>query len=309
MKKVGFILFPLVLVACIAQINKKNELPNNEIELGKILFNDPILSLDKSISCASCHIPAFAFADTTPFSLGVGGKMGTRNTPSVTNMASRSVFFWDGRANTLAEQALMPIANPIEMNLPIDMAIARLNKNNYYIKAFDKIYHQTPNAENLGKAFAAFEESLETTSTPFDKFMKGDTNAISASAKRGQFIFNEKAACFDCHFSPDFTGDEFKNIGLFNGKNLNDSGRINITKKQSDLGSFKVPGLRNIAQTAPYMHNGMMKTLEEVVAFYNNPDAIVPNAINRDSTIKKLNLSTQEQEDLVNFLKTLSPYK
>lgn len=280
--------------------------PQTAAQLGEMLFNDTILSSDYSISCASCHISQFGFADTAAFSLGVGGKKTTRNSPSVMNVLSRSLFFWDGRAKTLEEQALQPISNPDEMNLPIETAIERLNNNAAYRSYFESIFGAAPNKETLGKAIAAFEKTLETASTHFDRYMY-DVDSFTASEKRGHEIFNEKGKCFDCHFGPDFTGDEFKNIGLFNGKNLNDSGRFLITRKKEDIGRFKVPGLRNISATAPYMHNGMFATLREVIDYYDKPNSVVANHKNRDELLSKpLHLTEQEKQDLEAFLNTLT---
>lgn len=275
-------------------------------QLGEMLFNDKILSGDYTLSCASCHIPQFAFADTAKFSKGVGGKLTSRNTPTVMNVLSRESFFWDGRVETLEEQALHPISNPDEMNLPIEDAVKRLNNDANYRAHFTAIFGQLPNKTTLGKAIAAFEKTLETASTRFDRFMN-DEEAFTESEKRGQQLFNNKAKCFDCHFTPDFTGDEFRNIGLFDGKQLNDSGRYKITLNTKDIGKFKVPGLRNVAITAPYMHNGMFATLREVIDYYDNPTAFVKHAQNRDELLSKpLGLTEQEKKDLEAFLHTLT---
>lgn len=275
--------------------------------LGKKLFNDKILSKDNTISCASCHLPENGFSDTIAFSKGIEGRVTIRNTPSVLNMKNRPYFFWDGRAASLEEQALMPIAHPDEMGLPIKEAVARLNASSEYRKLFMRVFKQLPNSKNLGAAFAAFERTLETDSSRFDAYMD-DMIAFTESEERGRKLFiSDKTKCFDCHRGPDFTDDQFKNIGLFDGYALNDSGRYLITRKKEDLGKFKTPGLRNIALTAPYMHNGMFQTLEEVVEYYNNPGAFVLNPINIDSTLSEpLSLSQQEKADLVAFLKTLT---
>ncbi|TDO26778.1 cytochrome c peroxidase [Sediminibacterium goheungense] len=280
---------------------------NTKAALGQKLFNDKILSKDRSISCASCHIPEFGFSDTLAFSKGIEGRATTRNTPSVLNMKNRPYFFWDGRAASLEKQALMPIAHPDEMGLPIKEAVARLNADAEYRKLFLRIFKSTPNSYNLGAAFAAFERTLETDSSRFDAYMD-DLIAYTESEERGRKLFiSEKTKCFDCHRGPDFTDDKFKNIGLFDGYALNDSGRYLITGKKEDLGKFKTPGLRNIALTAPYMHNGMFQTLEEVIEYYNNPGAFVLNPINMDTTMGvPIGLSKQEKADLVAFLKTLT---
>ena len=278
--------------------------------LGKKLFSEKILSKDSSVSCASCHKPSFAFADTMAFSIGIAGKPTKRNTPSVLNMKNRPYYFWDGRATSLEEQALMPIQNPDEMGLTISDAIERLNNNPTYKLLFKRIFNQPVTAKNLSAAFAAYEQTLETVDSKFDDW-SNNLKKLTASEERGRQIFiGSKSRCFNCHFQEDFTDDNFKNIGLFNSIELNDSGRFNISKEKTDMGKFKTPGLRNIAVTAPYMHNGMFRTLEEVVAYYNDPAKFVSNAINIDPALTKpLGLTTKEQNDLIAFLKTLTDKK
>lgn len=278
--------------------------------LGKKLFSEKILSKDSSVSCASCHKPSFAFADTMAFSIGIAGKPTKRNTPSVLNMKNRPYYFWDGRAASLEEQALMPIQNPDEMGLTISDAIERLNNNPTYKLLFKRIFNQPVTAKNLSAAFAAYEQTLETVDSKFDDW-SNNLKKLTASEERGRQVFiGSKSRCFNCHFQEDFTDDNFKNIGLFNSIELNDSGRFNISKEKTDMGKFKTPGLRNIAVTAPYMHNGMFRTLEEVVAYYNDPAKFVSNAINIDPALTKpLGLTTKEQNDLIEFLKTLTDKK
>lgn len=298
--------FTILLQSC---QSKTEQLVYSEAQLGEKLFFDPILSRDSTISCASCHKPEFAFADNSPTSKGVHNRLGGRNTPSAMNQTDRNFYFWDGRAETLEEQAIGPVENPVEMDLPLSIALRRLKKNNFYQKSFVAVYGEQVSEKLLAKAIANYERTLETSNTPFDDYVSGnDTNALSASAKRGLSIFNTKGKCFDCHFGVDFTGsDKFKNIGIYNGKDLNDEGRFAITKNKKDLGAFKTPGLRNIAQTAPYMHNGMHKTLKQVIDYYNEPDKFIPNSINRDTLLKKpLGLNEDEKKDLENFLLSLS---
>ena len=276
--------------------------------LGEKLFHDPILSSDYSISCASCHKPQFAFADTAAFSVGVGGKLGTRNTPSAMNMAMREHFFWDGRAASLEAQVSGPISNPVEMNLPFKQAVLRVRHHDAYRKLFWQVYRRLPDSLHIVKALAAFERSLETFNTPNDRWLNDLPNGLNEEQLRGRELFmGNRTRCFDCHFTPDFTADEFRNIGLFNGTSLNDSGRYLITRKHDDIGKFKVPGLRNVAITAPYMHNGQFKTLREVIDYYNEPDAVIPNAINRDTILpKKMQLTESEKNALEAFLMALT---
>lgn len=297
----------LLLIAC--SNTKQEKIFGTEAQLGEALFFDPMLSRDSTISCASCHKPEFAFADNTPVSVGVYHQKGGRNTPSSMNQSNRNAYFWDGRAETLEEQALGPIENPVEMDLPISIAVRRLAQSEKYRNAFYSIYGKQPSPELLARAIAAYEKTLETNNSVFDNYMNGtDTSLFSESAKRGLNLFNGKAKCFDCHFGVDFTGnDQYKNIGLYNGNNLKDKGRIVISGKEKDLGSFKTPGLRNIAMTAPYMHNGMFKTLMEVIEHYDQPDKFVKGAINRDTIMNKpLGLTATEKKDLENFMLSLT---
>lgn len=313
--KLGLIFFLTSFFVFIISNLDKNEVSkptqiSTRIELGQKLFFDPILSLDNTISCASCHKPEFAFADNVALSLGVGDSLGTRNTPSVMNMLSRPYFFYDGRAATLELQAIGPIENPMEMNLPYNVAVKRIQMEAEYNSLFQTIYNSKPDSFNIANALAEFQRSLESDgSAPHDQWMNDiDSFAMTASQIRGRVIFiSDEFKCFDCHFSPDFTGDEFRNIGLFDGQNLTDRGRFEITKDSSDLGKFKVPGLRNVALTAPYMHNGMFETLEEVIDYYSNPYDFVKNPLNIDTLmIEPLNLTAQQKKDLVNFLQSLT---
>lgn len=288
-------------------LGANDEKIKTKADLGKKLFNERILSKDSSVSCASCHKPGFAFADTLPFSVGIFGKLTSRNTPSVLNMKNRPYYFWDGRANTLEEQALMPIENPDEMGLRIEEAVTRLNQSAVYKKLFKKIFNAPVNKRNLAQAFAAFEKTLETVDSRFDDW-SNDVGSLTEEEERGRQLFvGSKAKCFDCHSMEDFTDDQFKNIGLYNEKEARDAGRFSITKKDEDRGRFKTPGLRNVAVTAPYMHDGRFQTLEQVVAYYNTPFMFVDDPINIDTALKApLRLTPGEKKALVSFLKTLT---
>jgi cytochrome c peroxidase len=281
-----------------------------KIALGEMLFNEKMLSKDSSVSCASCHNPEFAFADTLPFSIGIGGKLTTRNTPSVLNMKNRPYYFWDGRAASLEEQALIPLQNPDEMGLPVAEAVKRLNESEVYRKLFRKVFRQDPNENNLAAAFAAYEQTLETVDSKFDDWSNNKIELTDSEERGRQLFVGSKAKCFECHSMEDFTDDDFKNIGLFDGKELNDAGRFLITGDSADVGKFKTPGLRNVAVTAPYMHNGMFQTLDQVLAYYNTPVHFVDKPINIDSSlIRPLGLTPAERNDIVAFLKTLTDRK
>ncbi len=300
-----------VLVSCSSNSDSKEKVlkePSSIEELGELLFHDSILSRGNQVSCASCHKPQYAFADNTPVSIGVDGQKGGRNTPSAMNQSGRVFQFWDGRMETLEQQAAGPIENPVEMDLPLSAAVDKLNKHEQYKKFFIKIFGHPADKKSITDAIAAFERTLETSNSAFDNYISGkDTTLLSASAKRGREIFNVKGKCFDCHFGPDFTTDLFRNIGIFNGKDLNDSGRYVVTHDPKDIGRFKTPGLRNIAMTAPYMHNGMHKTLREVIDYYNEPDKFISNSVNRDTLLAKpLGLTEQEKQDLEAFLNSLT---
>ena len=277
-------------------------------ELGERLFFDPILSLDSTVSCSSCHIPKYGFADTSMVSRGVGGRLGRRNSPGITNMSSREHFFYDGRAATLEQQVLMPIQDTVEMRSNADLVTRRLRMHQVYGPAFVQLFGKEADMEALSQSLAAYVRTLETSDTPFDRTARGKEGGMNQSAVRGRQIFMKKGKCFDCHFSPDFTGDEFRNIGLYTGEgNLNDRGRFDITKDSADLGKFKVPGLRNVAVTPPYMHNGMFKTLDEVIDFYDTPNRLVANPLNRDSLLREpLRLTVEEKADLKAFLEALT---
>lgn len=276
--------------------------PKTPEELGEILFNDPILSRDSTIACASCHRPAFAFADTIALSIGITGKPTHRNTPSVMNALAREHFMWDGRAASLQDQALLPMEHPDEMGFHRDSAVYRLKSNAYYADAFRKVFKQEVSLRLMLDAIAAFQQTLETSDTPNDRWLMDIEPGFSEAQMRGRELFFGKANCIECHFTPDFTGDEFKNVGLYNGTTLKDQGRFAHTKDSMDLGKFKVPGLRNVAITGPYMHNGMFKTLKEVIQYYNEPTEFITNAINPDPAIKPLGLTPEEVHDLEQFL-------
>ncbi len=282
--------------------------PTTEAELGEILFFDPILSQDSTISCASCHIPQLAFADSLAISPGIANRIGRRNAPTIMNMASRDAFFYDGRAKDLIDQVHFPIEDNLEMGAKMSEVVNRIRSHASYPIWFKKIYNETPSEKNVARAIAAFEESLETSDTEFDAWMNDKPNKMSDAAIRGrEFFLSDRSKCFDCHFGPDFTGDEFKNIGLYDKIKYKDEGRYEVTKNQADIGKFKVPGLRNIAVTAPYMHDGSFATLKDVIEYYSNPFQFVTNPINMDTTfLKPLNFTTQEKADLEAFLHSLT---
>jgi cytochrome c peroxidase len=271
-----------------------------EIQLGKLLFFDPRLSSDNSMSCASCHHPAKGFADGEALAIGFAGKRLKRHSPTILNVAFNKLQFWDGRSRSLEEQALGPIMSVDEMNMGnAERLIRRLNKVPEYRDLFRKAYGQPLTLKGVARAISAFERTLITPDASFDRYLSGDKNALSLQEKRGLILFISKASCSQCHNGQNLTDNKFYNLGASH----NDLGRYRVTRVSKDKGAFKTPTLRNIALTMPYMHDGSLKTLEEVVEQYDQGGG---TAGNKSDLILKLNLTQQEKNDLVAFLKTLT---
>jgi cytochrome c peroxidase len=284
------------------------------IALGRRLYYDPILSKDGTISCASCHQPDFGFADPRQFSIGVGGGAGDRQAPSVWNSAYYTTQFWDGRAASLEDQAVGPMANPIEMAHTLDDIAKALSADASYVAAFEKAFGPGPiTAQNAAKAVASFERTVLTGNSPFDRFLYGgDETALSDQAKLGLAVFRDpaKGNCAVCHTIEEgyalFSDSKFHNLGVgadLDGT-LKDLGRFKVTNEEKDKGAFKTPTLRNIAQSAPYMHDGSLKTLKDVVDFYIGAGNSNPW---RDAELKELDHLTREERDaLVVFMESLT---
>ncbi|MCF6156188.1 MAG: cytochrome-c peroxidase [Candidatus Brocadia sp.] len=275
-----------------------------KIELGKKLYFDPRLSGNNWISCATCHNPTLGFTDGLPRMLGgPTSQEGGRNSPTIINCAYNEFQFWDGRAATLEEQALGPIQNPNEMVETLDNVVRKLSGIPGYVKAFKEVFGTGVTADGIAKAIAAFERTIVFANSPFDRYMQGDVNAMSESARRGMELFIGKAECIECHNGPNFTDNKFHNIGVpADGPLKEDLGRYNVTKNEADKGAFKTPTLRNITETGPYMHNGYFPTLFEVVQFYNGGGCESKGS----PDIHALNLTGQEVNDLIEFMKALT---
>lgn len=289
--------------------NKKLTDIKNSVDLGEMLFKDPVLSGDRTVSCASCHNPELAFADTTASSVGVNHQLTGRNTPTAMYLENNKVFFWDGRAHSLEQQASGPITNKKEMNLALTEAVVRLNESELYRDAFMKIYGRKPDSALLLQAIASFERSISVHDSPYDHFLKGDDQAMSDAAIRGFQIFFREKACGNsaCHKGINFNSDSLVNIGVY-GKE--DQGLYDLTKNTNDIGKFKSPTLRNVAITYPYMHNGMHKTLREVVDYYNNEKNFpVSGTTHPDVKDPRGKMNEQQLNDLVEFLKALTDYR
>lgn len=277
-----------------------NPLTPEKVELGKQLYFDPRLSCDDTVSCASCHDPKKGWSNGAQFATGVRSQLGGRNAPTVINAAYAELQFWDGRANLLEGQALGPIQNPVEMDHKLEDCVTKLNKIEGYRQQFRKVFNTDVTPENIAKAIAAFERTVLSGNAPYDKFKAGDTKALSEAAQRGMKLFFGKGHCSACHTGPVFSDQAFHNIGVGMDKPKPDLGRYEVTKMTGDKGAFKTPTLRDIARTGPYMHDGSLKTLEEVVEHYDKGG--IPNP-QLDEEIFPLKLTAQEKADLVTFMR------
>ena len=294
-------------------VTADNRLTAESIALGRRLFYDTNLSSDGTISCASCHNPENYFSDSWPKAIGIDAQTGPRNTPTALNSAYNVTQFLDGRAGSLEEQAGGPIANPLEMNLPHDACVAKLNQDQKYVDEFARVFGPGRITMNkIVKSIAAFERTLISGNSPFDRYQYGGRkDAIGAEAIRGLAIFTDRnrGNCATCHPIGDkfalFTDDKFHNVGA--GMNsegeLTDMGRFVQTKVEADRGAFRTPSLRNVAKTAPYMHDGSLKTLKEVVDYYMGGGNSNPQL---DKEMRPLGLSARDRSDLVKFLESLT---
>ncbi len=285
------------------KIPKDNPITKEKVELGKMLYFDTRLSADETVSCATCHHPMTGFGDGQPVSTGIKGQKGGRSAPTVINSTYNDTQFWDGRAASLEEQALGPIQNPIEMGFTLEGVVKRLNGIEGYRKLFQSVFKTDVTADGIGKAIATFERTVLSGGSRWDDYNYGDEKALSDSAKRGLELFNGKALCSSCHLGFNMTDNGFHNIGVGMNNENPDLGRYNVTKNEKDKGAFKTPTLRDVERTAPYMHDGSAKTLEDVVELYNKG-----GEANKwlDPKLKPLNLTKQDKADIVAFLKDLN---
>lgn len=273
-------------------------------ELGRLLFFDKRLSSDGTVSCGTCHKPEHAFTDGLAFPVGVGGRQaGQRATPSLINRAYGRFQFWDGRADTLEEQAAHPFENPLEMGMSKDCVVDELRRIPGYRPLFAKAFG-TPeiNFPRVAQAIATFERTILSGNSRFDRYMAGDRKQLNAAEVRGMQLFYGSAQCATCHSGPNFTSEEFTNLGLGVDRPPLDKGRSVVTGRQEDWGAFKVPTLREVSRTGPWMHDSRMKAMENAMNFYRQGGVL--NA-GRDRRIMKLDFTDDDRADLIAFLLAL----
>jgi cytochrome c peroxidase len=274
-----------------------------KVELGKQLYFDGRLSKNNAISCAFCHLPTMGFSDPKQVSVGVGGKQGGRNSPTVYNTAFNPVQFWDGRAGSLEEQAIGPIVNPVEMAETHENVVKKLSQIKGYVTQFQLVFGTGISMQGIAEAIAAYERTIISTNSAFDQYFLGDKTAMNDEAQRGMALFKGKARCILCHNDSNFTDNQFHNLGVPQvGPMKEDLGRYYVTRRPEDKGAFKTPTLRSIVETAPYMHDGAFKTLEEVVKFFDQGGG---KNSNLSPLMKPLGLTKEEKTNIIAFLKAL----
>lgn len=286
-------------------IPSDNAMTAAKVELGKMLYFDKRLSKDGTISCATCHDPNEAWAEHEPTSTGIANQVGGRNSPTVINAAYLTTQFWDGRMATLEEQALGPIEDPIEMGHKLDDLVKELSKIKGYEERFQEVFETGVTKEGIGKAIAAFERTVLSGNSPYDRFKDGDDKALTEAQKRGMKTF-ASAGCQACHAPPTFSNGNFYNVGVGMDQEKPDEGRKDFTGKDGDRGKFRVVPLREVANTGPYFHDGSVATLEEAVALMAAGGKDNPNLSTRIKMVGQKNLTAEDQQDLVKFLEALS---
>ncbi|GKS59544.1 cytochrome-c peroxidase [Nitrospira sp.] len=286
-------------------VPKDNPLTRKKVELGRTLFFDKRLSKNNTIACSSCHIPALAFTDGQAVSSGIAHLQGGRSAPAAINRLFAKAQFWDGRAATLEAQSIGPFINPVEHGfLDHDELIAKLKSINGYRALFQEAFGGEISLDDVGKAIASFQRTLLSGNSPADRYdLGGEEDALTPKAQLGLSLFRGKARCMRCHSGFNFSDEKFHNLGIGWDTNTVDLGRYLETKNVEDLSAFKTPTLREIARTAPYMHDGRFGTLQDVVEFYNGGGIKNPHL---DNTVIPLNLTEDEKQALVAFLVSLN---
>jgi cytochrome c peroxidase len=303
----------------------ENPITGEKVELGKKLFFDRRLSGDGTMACATCHNPETGYSDGLAISLSYPTTKNWRNSPALINLAYNNVFFWDGRASTLEEQAMFPVMSAFEMNQNLDFLEEELKEAPEYIEAFQRIFGGEITRERVAMALAAFQKTITSGEAPLDNYLRGDKSALSSIQKKGYEIFVGKGKCVRCHNGPNLTDNNFYNLGVPEDSEIvndprvsatrrftakvsgykayrtltEDPGRYLVTKDRKDWKAFKTPTLREIALTGPYMHNGFFETIDNVIEFFNKGGGIDSN---KTPLLEPLNLSKEEKHALKTFL-------
>ncbi len=285
-------------------VPKDNPLTRKKVELGRRLFNEKQLSRDGTVACSTCHDPKRNFTDDKPLAEGVFGRIGARRVPAILNRGYGTAFFWDGRIPTLEEQVLQPIINDKEMDMTLEEVVARLRKDEQYTAEFDSVFGHDITEQDVSHALAGYVRTILAGNSRYDRYLNGEGDALTELERRGLEIFRGKGNCTDCHLGPNLTDEKFRNTGIAwkNGE-LVDLGRFQFTEQANDRGSFKTPTLRNVADRAPYMHDGSLATLRDVADYYNRGGNRNPWL---DRELLPLRLTDAEKEALVAFLHTLT---
>ena len=283
---------------------KDNPYSPARAELGKLLFFDGRLSANGAVSCAFCHEPEHAFAASAPLSRGVNGKEGVRHAQTLINRAWGKSQFWDGRAETLEAQVIVPVTNPDEMGMTAESVVERIRGIKGYAPLFAAAFgDSTIDFERIAKAIATFERTVVSGNSAYDRYLAGDKSALTPQQKNGLDFFNKKGECAECHSGPNFTNEKFANLGVGMDQTHPDPGREAVTKKHGDFGKFKAPTLRDLARRAPYMHDGSIKTLGEVLDLYAKGGLPNPHL---DTRLTPFYLDAATKEDLLAFLDSLN---
>jgi cytochrome c peroxidase len=273
-------------------------------ELGKLLFFDGRLSANGRVSCSTCHEPGHAFSGSTPLSAGVTGKPGVRHVPTLINRAWGKSQFWDGRAPTLESQVIFPITDPDEMGMTPELVVQNIRAIQGYAPLFAAAFgDSTINFERIAKALATFERTIVSENSAYDRYLAGDKSALTKQQKDGLDFFNKKGECAECHAGANLTDEKFSNIGIGTNQARPDPGREAVTRKRGDTGKFKVPTLRDVARRGPYMHDGSVKTLNDVLDIYARGGLPNPHL---DTRLTRFYLDEQTKQNLISFLDSLS---
>lgn len=284
-------------------VPRENPLTPDSIALGRRLFHDRRLSRTGTLSCASCHVPSRSFAGSRPIAVDGPGRVVHRDVPTLVNRAWGKSFFWDGRASSLEAQVLEPILNVRELDMTPSLVLA-LARSRDYRPRFVRTFGAEPQIEQVARALASFVRTLVAGHSAYDRFTAGQHSALSAKARRGLGLFTGKAGCAGCHHGPNFTDEQFHNTGIaWRTGQLTDEGRAVVTRREQDRGAFKTPTLRQLAETAPYMHDGSLATLEAVIEHYDAGGLRAPAL---DVRLRRLNLDAAEKHDLAEFLRSLT---